>query len=330
MPTNPRPLQKQDDRNVNILLSIDDSRCSSQAVDFVLSRRWPESSHIKVITVVDTPELPDAADAVDLLIETSGQKIAEDTKEYETKVAYSQRLVSQMARQLEQEFPDIFVEYQLLHGYSKETIIEFASNWPADLVILGSHGRRGLGRILLGSVSQSVLLYGDCSTLIVRAQKERPKRDSQQLNVLLAVDPSPHSRAVIDYVLSMPWSDATTFKILTASKPLLSKYDDGINALHSRTLSQGNREAIAENNEFLNQTQLALAEAFSRERVSTILAEGDPGESILDVANAWPAGLIVMGSRGHGTMRRLWVGSVSQEVVLQAQCPVEIVKRRVQ
>ncbi|MBS2008956.1 MAG: universal stress protein, partial [Cyanobacteria bacterium SZAS TMP-1] len=49
-------------------------------------------------------------------------------------------------------------------------------------------------------------------------------------------------------------------------------------------------------------------------------------ELILAIATNWPAGLIVMGSRSRGHMTRLFMGSVSQEVVLQAPCPVEVIK----
>jgi nucleotide-binding universal stress UspA family protein len=54
--------------------------------------------------------------------------------------------------------------------------------------------------------------------------------------------------------------------------------------------------------------------------------EGAPGEQILKEASEWDAQLIVMGSRGHGGLTKLWLGSVSQEVVLQAPCPVEVIR----
>jgi nucleotide-binding universal stress UspA family protein len=61
--------------------------------------------------------------------------------------------------------------------------------------------------------------------------------------------------------------------------------------------------------------------------VSVDLREGDPAETILFSASKWPAGLVVMGSRSRGHMTRLFMGSVSQEVALQAPCPVEVVKK---
>jgi nucleotide-binding universal stress UspA family protein len=53
-------------------------------------------------------------------------------------------------------------------GHAAETIMETAKNWGADLVALGSHGRRGFSRFLLGSVSYAVASHAPCSVEIVR------------------------------------------------------------------------------------------------------------------------------------------------------------------
>jgi nucleotide-binding universal stress UspA family protein len=60
------------------------------------------------------------------------------------------------------------VHTSVKEGNPKITIVEDASKWKADLIILGSHGRTGLDRILMGSVSEAVARYAPCSVEIVR------------------------------------------------------------------------------------------------------------------------------------------------------------------
>lgn len=55
-------------------------------------------------------------------------------------------------------------------GNPAEEIINAAKSWPADLIVIGSHGRGGMGRVLLGSVAESVARHAPCPVLIVRAQ----------------------------------------------------------------------------------------------------------------------------------------------------------------
>ena len=53
-------------------------------------------------------------------------------------------------------------------GIAKSVLVEAATSWPADLVMMGSHGRRGLARFLMGSVSEGVSRVSPCSVEIVR------------------------------------------------------------------------------------------------------------------------------------------------------------------
>jgi len=56
-------------------------------------------------------------------------------------------------------------------GNQKSVIVDLAAKWPADLVVIGSHGRRGVERFLLGSVSEAVVRHAPCSVQVVRIPK---------------------------------------------------------------------------------------------------------------------------------------------------------------
>jgi nucleotide-binding universal stress UspA family protein len=60
------------------------------------------------------------------------------------------------------------VQTELEEGYPKSRIVDYAAHWKADLIVVGSHGRKGLERFLIGSVAESVARYARCSVLVVR------------------------------------------------------------------------------------------------------------------------------------------------------------------
>jgi len=55
-------------------------------------------------------------------------------------------------------------------GLPAEEIVKAAQSWPADLIVIGSHGRGGLGRVFLGSVAEAVMHHAPCPVLVVRAK----------------------------------------------------------------------------------------------------------------------------------------------------------------
>lgn len=80
----------------------------------------------------------------------------------------AEELVANVAKRLRERFPDAIVEEALLEGYTADSIIDDAIVWEADMIIVGAHGRRGVRRFLLGSVSAAVAAYAPCSVLVVR------------------------------------------------------------------------------------------------------------------------------------------------------------------
>jgi nucleotide-binding universal stress UspA family protein len=69
-------------------------------------------------------------------------------------------------------------------GDTKSRIVDYAANWHADLIVLGSHGWKGLGRFLMGSVSEAVTRHARCSVEVVRCRstvKPARRRSSRPL-----------------------------------------------------------------------------------------------------------------------------------------------------
>lgn len=301
---------------MNILLAVDNSEHSRVALDVLLSRLWPISSSFKVICAVERREPVFAV-----------MSASEAESFHNRALEAAEKFTAGVAARLQEAFPDCNASSESMFGDSKEIILEHIDRWPADLVVLGSHGRHGLPRIFLGSVSQTVLLYGRCSTLIARYQQAHKDLPEFDKNILLAVDDTRHSRDALEWVLELPWHKETKFSLLSVLAPIVEKYSDGIDALYRRKFSGSRLEARQAAQSFLEECAGRLKAKVGDDRVELYIQEGEPAEVISLMAKSLPAGLIVMGSRLHGQVTRFFMGSVSQEVVLQAPCPVEVVKK---
>lgn len=304
---------------MKVLVALDQSECSQLALDAIISRCWPERTSFKLVHVIDPfdPIEPDATIAKELWSSMIDNERSQRRLRAENML---QTAVSRILR----THADSEVTTDLSDGYMPDqSILEIASEWKADLVVLGSHSRRGLNRLLLGSVSQSVLLNAPCSVEIVKSTKE--KSVSQTFNVLICLDDSPFSEAAFQAVLRRPWTQNTVFKLITVMKPVL----DACMALESSITVLGMlSDADAAKTEAQNRLAAKAAELRTESglEVQVEVLDGDARHSILQVTEKWPAHLVLVGSHGRTGLNRLLLGSVSQAVSLHAPCSVEVVK----
>ncbi len=143
---------------MKVLLAADHESFNEAIADFVINRSWAPKSEFKIVNVV--PSVYDyafAAAVPDLMID-----LREDAKKA------AEIRVRQMALKLRDHFHQDNVKEIILEGNPAEMLLEAASAWPADLIIMGSHGRTGLNKLLMGSVSSKVLDHASCSVIIVR------------------------------------------------------------------------------------------------------------------------------------------------------------------
>lgn len=152
---------------MKILLAIDGSVFSDRAVDEVARRPWPTGSEVRVISVVEPPMTPITEPFV---LPALYWEEAEQAAEEHARDALNRALQSLRAQQGE----SLQIATEMLKGYPKQVILDDAERWEADLIVVGSHGRRGLTRLLLGSVSQAVAAHAVCSVEIVKSRVPEP------------------------------------------------------------------------------------------------------------------------------------------------------------
>ena len=148
---------------MNILIAIDESPYSKAALDAVLERPWAAGTKFNVITVVE-PFHPEYAGW-----QTNYVPLA---MEAQKEISQSANLLIEEARAaLSRAFGADNVLGEVHEGYIKERILEISRDWPADLIVVGSHGRRGFTKFLLGSVSEAIASHANCSVEIVRLKE---------------------------------------------------------------------------------------------------------------------------------------------------------------
>jgi nucleotide-binding universal stress UspA family protein len=136
---------------MKILLATDGSKFSEAATQAVISQCRPQETEVTVLNVVDLPLLIPTLYAAEFREESlkEGQAFVLQSEQRLTKAGFK-------------------VETAVEEGDPKSKIVEDAARWHSDLIILGSHGRKGMDRFLMGSVSDAVARHAPCSVQVVR------------------------------------------------------------------------------------------------------------------------------------------------------------------
>ncbi len=143
------------------------------------------------------------------------------------------------------------------------------------------------------------------------------------MKILVAVDGSPHSDAAVAEVGNRPWPENSEVRLLTVDSPLeLNWRRSGLMTVYDEVVQQQRAEAVRR----LDAATSALRQSAPGLSVHPVLREGKPKDVILEEAKDWGADLIVLGSQGHGAVRRLFLGSVSLAVATNSRCSVQIVR----
>jgi nucleotide-binding universal stress UspA family protein len=142
-------------RNMRILLAIDDSRFSEAAANSVVRQFRPEDTEVRVLHVVEP-----------IAISEPPQMSPGYFPELEEQLPEARELVDRVSITLSSAA--FRVTASVAEGDARTIILQEAKEWHADLIVLGSHGRKGLGRFFLGSVSEAVARHAHCSVEIVR------------------------------------------------------------------------------------------------------------------------------------------------------------------
>jgi nucleotide-binding universal stress UspA family protein len=155
------PSTREVGAGVRILLATDGSSYSLRAAESVARGPWPKGTVVEVLAVAEVvTTAPDPWYAAGQIIEklqVERLKVAkQDAKSAEDMLTTA----------------GLKALTKVVCGYPKAAILDEAKEWGADLIVVGSHGRRGLKRLLLGSVAEAVALHSHCSVEVIRDEAQ--------------------------------------------------------------------------------------------------------------------------------------------------------------
>jgi nucleotide-binding universal stress UspA family protein len=148
---------------MRVLVAVDDSQQSEGAVRAVSERPWPAGTQVRVMTVLE-PGLPPPPSMAEVMLEG---RSAERVQENERHVA------EHLTRKAAESLTNVQAESVVREGDPSSVIVEEAAQWPADLIVMGSSGKGGFKRLVLGSVSHAVAAKAPCSVELVRTKEEQ-------------------------------------------------------------------------------------------------------------------------------------------------------------
>ena len=291
-----------------ILCPIDFSECSRHALHHAMAiARWYEASVTVLHVFVNVPNM-----------DVPGVPISDPNRDL---------LVTRMQAFAGENPPDVRVHFVVRCASDvRAEILAQAQTFMSDLIVIGSHGRSGVERLLLGSVTEKVVRKSPCPIMVV--PPHAPDAQGQGLthggqpSIVCAIDFSEASLGALEYAIS-----------------LAEEADATLTLLHSIEVPPELLEHIPVPDDFNVDQCHAAAEAACLQRlrelvpssvrnycqVTTAVREGAAYRQILRLSEEQAADLIVMGVHGRGAVDLMLFGSNTARVIRAATCPVLIV-----
>ena len=296
---------------MKVLIAYDGSDCANDAIENLSQAGLKDDTVAMILTVTETWILKDFEN--ESFVETIGWTGAENIKLMRgaalEKVAETEKLAEDVSRSVQQKFPAWQVRHKAVGGFPEREIVAEADKSKPDLIVIGSHGRGGVGRFVLGSVSLKVLSEAACSVRVARRSPARAEDDDSPLRIVIAIDGSLGSLIAVESVMSRQWLPETSVRLISAVESLPFSI-----LLAEMPKAEELRESAADK---LKGKGL---------HVSTVVQFGRAKSVIVEEAEKWGADAIFIGAKGHRLMERVLLGSVSYAVAARAHCSVEVVR----
>lgn len=311
----------------HILVPLDESACAEQAL--------PMAAHIARTTGATLTLLRVLSYSTDYLayslapgafVQDAININEDDAKNYFSRICADPRL------------KDIEVKTATMYGTAPQAIIENAELKHADLIVMCSHGRTGLKRLVLGSVAQQVARDSSIPVLILHARQDKQvteENEPQPFRILIALDGSSHAETAIrpaaelSSILSSP--NAGNLHLIRIVKPIVS-----LNAMDSRTIAKANRDAYEQAEKYLEgltrRIFLTIAPEIPLDINFTVRCDEEIADRLISVANVAnlmevpPLSAIAVATHGRHDIPRWILGSVTEDILSQTTLPVLVLK----
>ena len=221
------------------------------------------------------------------------------------------------------------IQFEVSEGNTVAEILSRAGGMPDDLIVMGTHGRSGFERLVLGSVTEKVLRKATCPVLSVprHVKDVVPIPPVLFTNILCAFDFSDCSTSALNHAMSLAQQSDARLTVLHVVEPL-PELPPGVPGT-AQSWPQHVTDFIAATEQDRQERLKAAVPTSVRTfcAVETVMATGTPYREVLRVAAEQLSDLIVIGIHGRSATDLLFFGSTAQHVVRQATCPVLTFRR---
>jgi nucleotide-binding universal stress UspA family protein len=217
---------------------------------------------------------------------------------------------------------DIRIQHSIIRDVAPApAIIHYAEDHDIDLIVMSTHGRRGLRRLLLGSVANEVLRTAPCSVLTVRTSDKAETIPGRVDAILVPIDFSKYSRAALQ-------SAKAFAKVAGARLDLLHVIDEELHPAFYTIAAQSIYDIDPQIDEKAVAELQSMDAATQGEGVETRyhVHDGHAARTIIDFAEELDSDLIIMSTHGLRGLEHFFMGSVAEKVVRRASVPVLTVK----
>lgn len=142
---------------MRVLIALDELNCANEVINFVTEHNWEDNSEFSLINVVAPITLDMPLASYPTFLESISQAAQEEG-----------RFILKTAAKKLQDKHCLNVHTELMIGHPSQVIVSHAKEWKADLIIMGSHGRKGVEKFFYGSVSEDISGAAPCSVLVLR------------------------------------------------------------------------------------------------------------------------------------------------------------------
>lgn len=204
-------------------------------------------------------------------------------------------------------------------------ILDYVGEEGIDLVVTGTHGRRGLRHLALGSVVEEVLRFAPCPVLAVRQREELESmaalEEPRVRRILVPMDFSEHADRALAYGMELARDQAAELDLIYVVEQMT--YPD-----FYYPAAPSREQMLREISEQAGKRLDGRVDDFQEESMTVDydVQVGRPENRIVARAEDKGTDVIVMGSHGRSGLRRVLLGSVTEGVIRRAPCPVLVVK----
>jgi len=282
----------------NILVPLDGSALSEGALPFAVSLAQATDARLRLVHALPAmPPVLDCEPRIDVAVSIEG-----------TAAYLRERGLKATAR--------------TVHGDETNAILDASVDMPADVIVMSTHGRGGIGRRLYGSVADQVLVRATVPVLLVPSGCDHPWPDDRRLKILVPLDGSDLSEAALGPARVMSHAvgaDLLLLRVVEQEAGAIWGVDRVGVAIQRVT-----PEELGTARQYLD--DIAAPPGPVDPAVDVLVDAGDPFTVISTIARQEGVDLIAMATHGRTGLARLTMGSVATSTLQRAHVPVLLVR----